>query len=81
MKKRIENKLGDFFGQENIEVQDISYLHKGHISENPYETHFNIIVKSEKFKAMPQLARHKMIYKLLNEEIKLIHAISINAIF
>ncbi|MDJ1256541.1 MAG: BolA family transcriptional regulator [Candidatus Midichloria mitochondrii] len=80
MKKRIENKLGDFFGQENVGVQDVSYRHRGHIEENPYETHFDIKVKSEKFKSMTQVARHKLVYELLEDEIKLIHAISIGTI-
>lgn len=80
MKKRIENRLGDFFGQENVEVQDVSYRHKGHIEESPYETHFDIKVKSEKFKSMTQVARHQLVYELLEDEIKLIHAISISTI-
>ena len=80
MKKRIENKLSDFFGQENVEVQDVSYRHKGHIEENPYGTHFDIKVKSEKFKSMTQVARHKLVHGLLEDEIKLIHAISIRTI-
>lgn len=45
------------------------------------ETHFDISIVSEAFEGLPLVKRHRMIYKLLSEEMKpgKIHALTINA--
>ncbi|KII62472.1 BolA-like protein 1 [Thelohanellus kitauei] len=43
------------------------------------ESHFRILVTSEKFRGLLRIERHRLIYQILEQEMKMIHAISIEA--
>lgn len=79
MKQRIENKLYDVFDRSVICVEDVSYLHKGHLAHDAYETHFQISFTTTPlfFLDMSLLLRQKMIHSILAQEIKQIHSLSI----
>ena len=75
IKEKIEEKL----------KTQISFLYVEVINESPNhnvpdgaESHFKVIVVSNDFENMRPVQRHQLIYKVLNEEMKLIHAIAIH---
>ncbi|XP_011403178.1 PREDICTED: bolA-like protein 1 [Amphimedon queenslandica] len=73
----IEQKLNESMKPQYLKVINESYKHavpKGS------ETHFNIIVVSEKFESMPLLQRHRLINSILEHELQTgVHALSIQA--
>ena len=78
-KKRIETILSKKFSFWKVEVNDISILHKGHNNfDGNDETHFSIILSSDKQKKESKLEIHREINKLLKNEFKLgLHALEI----
>jgi len=76
--KIIEEKIKKNFNPEKIEVIDNSELHRNHKSFNPEKLHLKLIIHSKKFKGMKSVNAHKMIFSLLEEEMKnKIHALEI----
>jgi BolA protein len=62
-----------------IDIEDESALHAGH-KGNGGGGHFKLTISSEKFNELTQLARHRMIYDLVNDLIPTrVHALSIQA--
>ena len=78
----IYQKLTDFFSPQHLEVINESHKHQGHSgSPNSGNSHFSVIIKSEKLNSVNKLVGQRMIYKVLNEEMKNnIHALSIKII-
>jgi len=78
----IYQKLTDFFSPQHLEVINESHKHQGHSgSPNTGNSHFSVIIKSKKFNNVNKLVGQRMIYKVLNEEMKnSIHALSIKII-
>ena len=68
-KIKIEKILKDNFDPYFFLVKDVSEEHRGHrnFKEN-VESHFEIIIVSEKFENLNNVARHRMINKSLKEE-------------
>ena len=63
-----------------LEIQDDSALHAGH-KGNGGGGHFNLKIVSAEFNGKSQVARHRVIYQLMNDLIPhQIHALSIHAI-
>jgi BolA protein len=81
-KKRIEKKLSNIFKSWTIEVNDISYLHKNHndfTGEN--ETHFSILLKSNRKDKLNRLEMHRKINDILSKEfLNGLHALEIKII-
>lgn len=77
-KKLIENFKPTFL---EIKNQSSNHLHHDGVKnfENKLETHFAIKIVSNDFKSKGLLTRHKMVYSLLDEEIKKnkIHALEL----
>ena len=60
--KRIENILVKYFDEHTIIVKDNSYLHKGHNNfDGNEETHFSIILNSNKKNRESKLEIHRKI--------------------
>ncbi len=78
----INDKLNKQLSIIKLKVEDESHLHQGHAGYlEGGETHFNIMVVSDDFIGKNKVVRHKMIYKILDEEIEgRIHALSIKAL-
>lgn len=78
----IKQKLTESLEPENIEVEDESHKHIGHVGSKPGgETHFFVKIVSQKFDGISRIARQRMVFEILGEEMKgKIHAISIKAI-
>ena len=68
-KLKIEKILVDNFEPYFFLVKDVSEEHRGHqnFREN-VESHFEIIIVSQKFENLNNVARHRMINKSLKEE-------------
>jgi BolA-like protein 1 len=81
-KERIRDSLTRALLPVELEIEDISHLHKGHagVAGTNGETHFNVRVVSKEFEGKSMLKRHRVIYDLLQDELKTgLHALSIDA--
>lgn len=72
----IEKKIKDKFEPVYLEVVNESYKHS---VPKGSESHFKIVVVSEAFEGKALIQRHRVINEILADEIKLIHALSIQA--
>ena len=75
IKDKIEESLKTGISSLFIEVINES---PNHNVPDGAESHFKVIVVSDDFENMRQVQRHQLIYKVLSEEMKLIHAIAIH---
>ena len=74
VKAKINNKLSP----EHILLIDNSYQHTKHKSFDSNKFHLKLIIKSEKLKNMKKIDAHKVIFSILNDEMKnKIHALEI----
>ena len=72
-KKILVNKL-----IESVEIEDKSFLHKNHKNNNPNKFHIKLKIKSEKLKNISRIESSKLIFRLLNKEMKnYIHSLQI----
>ena len=72
-KKILDNEL-----IENVELEDKSFLHKNHKTNNPNKFHIKLKIKSEKLKNMSRIESNKFIFRLLDKEMKnYIHSLQI----
>jgi len=81
-KERIRESLERALSPMELEIEDISHLHKGHagVAGSNGETHFNVRVVSKEFEGKSLLKRHRAVYDLLQDELKTgLHALSIDA--
>ncbi|CAO2040804.1 unnamed protein product [Urochloa humidicola] len=81
-KERIRESLERALSPVELEIEDISHLHKGHagVAGSNGETHFNVRVVSKEFEGKSLLKRHRAVYNLLQDELKTgLHALSIDA--
>ena len=74
----VKKKLQDHIDIENILIEDKSFLHKKHSSNQPGKFHLKISLQSEELKQMKKIDSNKKIYKILNHELnRYIHSIQI----
>ena len=72
-KKVLENKI-----IESVELEDKSFLHKNHYTNNPNKFHIKLKIKSKSLNNMSRVESNKFIYKLLDKEMKqYIHSLQI----
>ena len=72
-KKILDNKL-----IEKVEILDKSFMHKNHSSNQVGKFHLRLIIDSIELKKKNKVFSNKLIYKILEEEMKLyIHSIQI----
>ena len=74
VKKKLQNNIDI----ENIVIEDKSFLHKGHITNQKGKFHLKISLRSNELKNLNRIEGNKKIYKVLDKEIKnYIHSIQI----
>jgi BolA protein len=75
----IRRKLTERFAPVRLEVEDESHRHIGHEGARPGgETHFAVTVVSAAFAGQSQVARQRLVYDALAEELATrIHALSV----
>ena len=67
---QIRKKLTEKFNPVQLEVEDESHLHAGHMGARPEgETHFKVMVVSSDFEGQSRVIRHKMVYDVLADEL------------
>ena len=74
VKKKLQNNINI----ERIDVNDKSFLHKNHVGNQKGKFHLKIVIKSIELKNMSKINSNKIIYKILDKELKeFIHSIQI----
>ena len=64
----------------HLDVIDDSAKHAGHAGARGGAGHYRVRILSERFRGLPVLARHRLVYETLRELIPdVIHALSIEA--
>lgn len=78
----IQEKLTDGLDPVRLEIIDESHLHAGHVGARPEgETHFRVLVVSDAFVGQNRVARQRMVYGLLAEELAAnVHALSLTTL-
>jgi BolA protein len=64
---RITQKLSDAFSPEHLEVVNESHRHN--VPEGS-ESHFKVVIVSDAFKDKMLIARHRLVNKILEDELK-----------
>ena len=74
----VKKKLEDQIKIDNIVIEDKSFLHKNHATNQEGKFHLKINLKSTELKDMNKIESTKKVYKILDEELKnYIHSIQI----
>ena len=76
----IRERLTGALEPEHLEIIDDSHKHVGHAGAAGGGGHFTVFIVSRKFADQTSLARHRLVYRALNDLMPAqIHALSINA--
>ena len=74
----VKIKLKNNIDCDKIEIEDKTFLHKNHKSNDKNKFHIKIIISSEYLKQKSKIESTKEIYKILDDELKkYIHSIQI----
>ena len=78
----IRDKLTKAFKPSRLEVEDDSARHHGHAgAREGGESHFNVLIEADAFAGRPKVARQRMVYQTLAEELAgPVHALSVRAV-
>lgn len=81
-RERIRQKLSAALTPVYMDISDDSAQHLGHAGSKPEgETHFSLKIVSPLFEGLTSLARHRLIYAILAEEmVNPIHALKLTTI-
>ena len=75
----LEKKLQSEFLPRHLMVVNESHLHKGHAGDDGSgESHFFIEISAEALDKKPRIQAHRLIHKVLEEDLSHIHALRIN---
>jgi len=82
----IKEKLEQSFTPSQLDVIDESAKHAHHRGAHEHaaeggsaESHFHILIVSDKFEGLSRLAKHRAVLDVLKEEVAQIHAFSLDA--
>ena len=82
----IKEKLTKAFNPSQLDVRDESHKHAHHAGAKAHaeehgsgESHFHVVIRSAAFADMSRLAKHRAVMEALEDEMKLIHAFSLDA--
>ena len=80
-KNKIEKMINNVFQPYFFSVKDVSEQHRGHQSfKENIESHFELIIVSQKFDDKSKILRHRMINEGLQKEfLSDLHSVSIKA--
>jgi BolA family transcriptional regulator, general stress-responsive regulator len=79
IRDKIERKLTAGLAPKRLQVIDDSHHHVGHAGAHPEgESHFTVEIVSEAFEGKPKVARQRLVYDLLADELaNRVHALSL----
>lgn len=78
----IETKLREALSPAHLEVVNESFMHASGKNNPSAETHFKVVVVSEKFEGQSLVKRHQLVYGALGDELRMkkgIHALAITS--
>ena len=76
--KTVEEKLKKNLQIENLKIEDKSFLHKNHKTNEEGKFHLKLTIESKELKKIIKINAMRVIYKILDEELKkYIHSIQI----
>ncbi|MBT5074648.1 MAG: BolA family transcriptional regulator [Kordiimonadaceae bacterium] len=80
VKENIESKMNKAIKTQFLEVIDESHKHAGHSGARPEgETHFHINMTADEFNGKSRVARQRLVYKILEDELAgPVHALSLS---
>ena len=74
----VKKKINKNILLESINIEDKTFLHKNHKSNQDGKFHLKLTIMSQELKKMNKIQSTKKIYSILNEELKkYIHSIQI----
>ena len=74
----IQKKLQSQIIIDNIKIEDKSFLHKNHSSHQVGKFHLKLKINSLELKKLNRIESNKIVYKVLNQELKeYIHSLQI----
>ena len=74
----VKKKIFENQSIEEVYLEDKSFLHKNHKNNDPKKFHIKLMIKSEKLKKMNQVQSNRLIFKILENEIRdYIHSLQI----
>jgi len=78
--QEIEDRLRQAFAPSELSVIDDSESHRGHAGhQEGGESHFNVKIRSDHFKGMSRIARHRSVHDALGPDlISRIHALALD---
>ncbi|MDR6264714.1 MULTISPECIES: BolA family protein [Rhodobacterales] len=80
MKQRMEDKLSAEFSPQHLEIIDESEDHRGHGGyREGGETHFRIVMRSDKLRGMSRVARQRAVMICVKAEMdERVHALALD---
>jgi BolA protein len=77
----IRDKLTAALAPQRLDIVDESHKHAGHAGARPEgESHFRVLVVSDRFEGLSRVARQRLVYGALADELASdIHALAIEA--
>jgi BolA protein len=73
----VKRKINQNISCDTVEVEDKTFLHRNHQSDQNGKFHIKLKIKSLYLKEKNKIESSKKIYKILDEELKYIHSIQI----
>ncbi len=77
IQQTIEQKLDSAFTPEHLVVENETHMHN---VPPDSESHFKVTVVSDEFKDLMLIKRHRLVNKVLEDEIKKIHALALHTL-
>lgn len=79
MQQKITQKLQAAYEPTILDVLNQSSKHRGHAGDDGSgESHFSITIQSSFFENMSRIEAQRSVYRTLESEMKIIHALSLN---
>lgn len=75
MQQQIQEKLNEAFNPEVLDVENESHMHN--VAPGS-ESHFKVTLVSDEFKDLMLIKRHRLVNKVLEDELKQIHALALH---
>lgn len=84
VEERIKEKLFEAFSPSQLLIENESHKHAGHAAMKDYaftgETHFTVVIVSDRFAGHSRIERHRMVHEALAEELAgPVHALAVRA--
>jgi BolA protein len=78
---KIRERINAALKPDALEITDESHKHIGHAGARDGRGHFQVTIVSDKFKGLPPIQRHRLIYDAVGDLMDTdIHALSIKAV-